>query len=237
MSESDGVVEIQVPSSLDPNSSEQFSQAFLDAARSPAARVILLKGSDKIFCRGIHPSTSQPAELKEHLQHFAESLLAVRYAAKPVIAIVDGVATGSGLGVAAAADVVIASDQSTFELPEALFGFVPAVIVPLLMERMRPKDCRMWMLTGHSRSASDALDAGLVDVVCSANEMKNHTGHCIQQVSKTDKSAVPLVKRMTARHDLERAVRDGVQAMTAMLVNPTVNDAFRRFFEDGTLPL
>lgn len=236
MHEVDGVVEIQVPSALDPISSEQFAQTFLDAARSATARVILLKGGDGVFCRGMHPSTSEAAELREHLHHFAESLLALRYAAKPVIAIIDGITLGSGLGLAAAADVVIASEQSTFGLPEALFGFVPAIIVPLLLERMRPKDCRMWMLTGHSHPASEALHAGLVDVVCSKQELQDQTARFVRQVSKTDRSAVPLVKRMTARQDLERAVRDGVQATTAMLTNPTVNSAYRRFFEDGTLP-
>jgi enoyl-CoA hydratase/carnithine racemase len=236
MSRVDGVVEIQVPAVLDPNYSEQFAQAFLDAARSTSARVILLRGADGVFCRGIQPPGSDAAETRQYLQNFAESLLALRYAAKPVIAVVDGPALGSGLGVAAAADVVIASEESMFGLPEALFGFVPAMIVPLLLERMRPKDCRMWMLTGHSRSASEALHAGLVDFVCQKNELDSHIARFVQQVSKTDKSAVPLVKRMTSRHDLERAVRDGVQATTAMLVNPTVSDAFRRFFEDGTLP-
>ena len=232
----DGTIAITVPAAIDSGSAERFSQQFLEAARDDSSRVILLTGGDGVFSRGMQPSTSDAADLCEHLHRFGECLLAVRYAEKPVIAIVDGIAIGGGMGLAASADIVIASDRSTFGLPEALFGLVPAVILPLLLDRMRPKDCRMWMLTAHSRPASDALDAGLVDFVCPKEELDTVTARIVRQLMRIDRNAVPLIKRLTSRTDLERAVRDGVQATTAMLSNPTVSSALYRFFSEGTLP-
>jgi enoyl-CoA hydratase/carnithine racemase len=160
----------------------------------------------------------------------------MRFCAKPVIAAVDGIAIGGGLGLAATADMVIATERSTFGLPEALFGFVPAVILPLLLERMRPKDCRLWMLSGYSRPAGEALTAGLVDAVCPAEELQRYTARAVRQFSRTNRNGVGLVKRMTSGPDLERAVRSGVQATMEMLGDPEVSSAFLRYFEDGTLP-
>jgi enoyl-CoA hydratase/carnithine racemase len=232
----EGTIAITVPAAIDSGSAERFMQRFLEAARDDSSRVILLTGGDGVFSRGMQPSSSDAADLREHLHRFAECLLAVRYAQKPVIAIVDGIAIGGGLGLAASADIVIASDRSTFGLPEALFGLVPAVILPLLLDRMRPKDCRMWMLTAHSRPASDALDAGLVDFVGPQEELEAMTARVIRQVLRVDKNVVALVKRLTSRADLERAVRDGVRATTAMLSNPAVSSALFRFFAEGVAP-
>jgi polyketide biosynthesis enoyl-CoA hydratase PksH len=232
----DGTIAITVPAAIDSASAARFIQQFLRAARDDSSRVILLTGEDGVFSRGMQPSTSDAADLRNHLHRFAESLLAVRYAQKPVIAIIDGIAVGGGMGLAASADIVIASNRSTFGLPETLFGFFPAVILPLLLERMRSKDCRMWMLTAHSRPASDALAAGLVDFVCPQEELEAMTARLVRQLMRVDKNVVAAVKRLTSRADLERAVRDGVQATTAMLSNPAVSQALYRFFAEGAAP-
>jgi enoyl-CoA hydratase/carnithine racemase len=232
----EGTIAITVPAAIDSQSAERFIQDFLAAARDDSSRVILLTGGDGVFSRGMEPSSSDAADLRDHLHRFAEGLLAIRYAQKPVLSIVDGIAIGGGIGLAAAADIVIASDRSTFGLPEALFGFIPAVILPLLLERMRPKDCRIWMLTANSRPACDALAAGIVDFVCPQEELDAVTARIVRQLVRIDKNTVPSLKRLTSRRDLESAMRDGVQTTAAMLSNPTVSSAFHRFFAEGTAP-
>lgn len=229
-------VEIRVPPIIDPDSAARFATDFSHAALDSTSRVIVLVGGDGVFCRGMHPASADSAELRRHLHHFAECLLQMRYAGKPVIAVVDGSAFGGGLGLAATADMVIASERAMFGLPEALFGFVPAVILPLLLERMRPKDCRLWMLSAYARSANEAMTAGLVDVACPHEKLNRETARAVRQFARVDGNAVRLVKRMTSRPDLERVVRDGVNATTEMLGNPEVSAAFLRFFEDGTMP-
>jgi enoyl-CoA hydratase/carnithine racemase len=232
----EGTIAITVPAAIDSESAERFIQDFLAAARDDSSRVILLTGGDGVFSRGMQPSSSDAADLRDHLHRFAEGLLAIRYAQKPVLSIVDGIAIGGGVGLAAAADIVIASDRSTFGLPEALFGFIPAVILPLLLERMRPKDCRIWMLTANSRPACDALTAGIVDFVCPQEELDAVTARIVRQLVRIDKNTVPPLKRLTSRRDLESAMRDGVQTTATMLSNPTVSNAFHRFFVEGTAP-
>jgi polyketide biosynthesis enoyl-CoA hydratase PksH len=232
----EGAFEIRVPPAVNPESASRFARDFDSAMQSDSFRAIVLVGEERVFCRGLQPSGTDAAQLREHLQNFAACLLRMRFAPKPVIAVVDGSALGGGLGLAATADMVIASGRSTFGLPEALFGLVPAIILPLLLERMRPQECRLWMLSGHSRSANEALTAGLVDVTCPVEELRRRTARAVRSLSRPDGKTVQRVKSMTAPPDLERAVKEGVETAFALLTEPAVSARFQRFFEDGSLP-
>ena len=79
----------------------------------------------------------------------------------------EGAARGGGVGLAAACDVVVASEDSSFALPELLFGLLPAVALPFLLDRISIQAIRLWALTGHSRSAAEAMADGLVDQIAS----------------------------------------------------------------------
>src|SRR5262245_13426296 len=114
----EGVIEIRVPPAVDPQGASRFAQAFDDAAQTDSCRTIVLKGDGQVFCRGLQSPGMDSSELRRNLQDFAECLLRMRFAPKPVLAVVDGIALGGGLGLAASADLVIASDRSSFGLPE-----------------------------------------------------------------------------------------------------------------------
>ncbi len=70
---------------------------------------------------------------------------------------------------AAACDVAIATEGSSFGLPEALFGLVPGLIAPYLLERITPHAMRLWAMECKNRAASDALAAGLIDEIVVAD--------------------------------------------------------------------
>src|SRR5687768_10554164 len=98
----------------------------LEAALASPARVVALTGAaEGTFCLGLAldaPDDSHPATAR-----FADLLLSLHRAPKPLLAIVDGQAIGGGLGLASACDWVVASDRSVFALPELLWGLVPAI--------------------------------------------------------------------------------------------------------------
>ena len=113
------------------------------------------------------------AAIRVGVEAFARLVQAIRTIGKPVVAVVAGIALGGGVGIAAAADVVIASTRAAFGLPEALFGLVPGVVMPILLERMTPQKARWLALTGHTRSASEAQQLGLVDLVVSDDDSRS----------------------------------------------------------------
>jgi enoyl-CoA hydratase/carnithine racemase len=217
MSGADAAYVIPVPPTLDGASSAALL-AHVRAAAEAAAPVVVLKGADGVFCRGLDPRCVGAAVSDADVRVFADALLALRRMAKPVVAAVDGVALGGGLGLAAAADAVVASDASTFGLPEAQLGFAPAIIMPFLLERMRPQQCRLWSLSAHARGAAEALRAGLVDVVTTRGDFPRHVRYWIRQVSRAHPRSVPHVKRLTSwrQEDLESSLREGVALTTAL---------------------
>ena len=110
MSELDLSMRVAVPPILTPTSVFVFGEAIRLASAGPG-RAIVLEGSREVFCRGLDIRHFAFRAEKEELLVFASALLALRHATKAVIAIVDGVALGEGIGLAAASDFVIATQD------------------------------------------------------------------------------------------------------------------------------
>jgi len=56
---------------------------------------------------------------------------------KVVVAKVDGQVNAGGIGLVTASDIVISSQQATYGLSEALFGLLPACVMPFLIRRAK----------------------------------------------------------------------------------------------------
>jgi enoyl-CoA hydratase/carnithine racemase len=220
---------IEVPEALDLARADQLATAIL-ASSDP---VIVLGGGPETFCRGMDfgALVADPAAIRRGVEAFARLVRTIRTLAKPVVAVVVGRALGGGVGIAAAADVVIASPRAAFGLPEALFGLVPGVVMPILLERMTPHQARWLALTGHTRSASEALELGLVDLVASDDRLDATVKHTVRQLTRARESAVASLKRTFD----DAAIARGVDETTRLLCSPEVGAAITAFV-DGGLP-
>ena len=220
---------IRVPESLDRTRAQQLVDAIL-ASSDP---VIVLDGAQDTFCRGMDFTAlvSDEAAIRSGVEAFAGVLRAIRTIGKPVVAVVAGCALGGGVGIAAAADVVIAGPRATFGLPEALFGLVPGVVMPILEARMTPQKARWLALTGHARSASEARELGLVDVVAPDDQLTIAVARAVKQLARARSSAVASLK-----HVDETALGRGVRETTRLLGSPDVRTAVRAFLDEEWLP-
>src|SRR5919206_4680092 len=75
-------------------------------------RVVVLTGEGKVFCAGADLKgraevIKEPGDLTAHLRRTRECFHAIRECAKPVIAAINGAALGSGLAMAASADILV----------------------------------------------------------------------------------------------------------------------------------
>ncbi|MEQ8718401.1 MAG: enoyl-CoA hydratase-related protein [Acidimicrobiales bacterium] len=87
--------------------------------------VAILRGEGKHFCGGNDLdefATLTPENSPERMWHVREAFWAVYDCAVPVVSAVRGVAIGSGLCLAASADVIVASETARFGLPEITVG-------------------------------------------------------------------------------------------------------------------
>lgn len=91
---------------------------------------------------------------------------------KPIIAMVDGYAMGGGFELALACDLIIASDNSVFALPEAKLGLIQGAGGIFRLTKQLPlKKAMGYLLTGMEMSANEAFDFGLVNEVVPAEQL------------------------------------------------------------------
>ena len=142
----------------------------------PEVRLVVLTGAgERAFCAG--------ADLKNPsitgLEYWAAPRvggfggIALRETLNvPVIARVNGFALGGGFEMVLGCDIVVACEEASFGLPEALVGRMPLDGGMVLLQRQIPFRRAMGMLlTGKRIKAAEALDMGLVNEVVPRAEL------------------------------------------------------------------
>ncbi|MEM8813734.1 MAG: enoyl-CoA hydratase/isomerase family protein [Pseudomonadota bacterium] len=135
------------------------------AGLSEQVPVVVLRGGKDVFCSGLALG-DELAAAEQALVDFVEILLGLRAHPAAKLALVEGKALGGGVGLAAVCDLVVATHEARFALPEVLIGMTPATILPVLEERMSLQKTRAMMLDGGTVTAEEALAFGLVDRTC-----------------------------------------------------------------------
>ena len=90
---------------------------------------------------------------------------------KPVIAIVDGVVMGGGVGISMPAKYRVATERTTYAMPETGIGLFPDVGGGWYLPR-KPGQIGMWLgLTGARIKAADCMAAGIATHFVQAAEL------------------------------------------------------------------
>ena len=162
----------EVYNACHPMANEELAAEFDRFAADPELWVAIITGAgDKAFCTG--NDLKYHAELRARTgerpqippQGFA-GLTARFDLDKPVIAAVNGVAMGGGFEIALACDLIIASDQAVFALPEPRVGLAAGAGGIQRLPRMVPlKQALGMMLTGRRVGAAEGLQLGFVTAV------------------------------------------------------------------------
>src|SRR5271157_4169252 len=143
----------------------------------PGLAALVVEGAGGVFSAGADLKSLSEALAKPPAPGETDPLWAfnaaggrffARFAALPfvTIAVVDGAAVGGGMGLAAAADIVIATQRARFALTETSLGLPPAQIAPHLVARLGERVTRRLALTGARFDGREAAAVGLADVYC-----------------------------------------------------------------------
>lgn len=195
--------------------------AGLERARD--ASVVVLVGSPGRFCLGMDFHEVTTGDLRGKLERFAALIGALALCPRPTLAVIDGPALGGGLGLAAACDLVIASERARFGLPEALYGLAPAMIRPALETRLSPAQLRMLLFTGYTRDAREAERLGLVDQVVAIDALEAAQRTAMRQLARARSATVEIVRGWQG--DLAAALARGVSETATALADPAVRVA------------
>ena len=138
----------------------------------PDARVIVLCAEGRGFCAGVDIK-----ELDKHPEKIVSvnagnyrSFEAVHRNPLPVIVAVHGFVLGGGIGLAGAADIVVASEDATFGVPEVDRG---AMGGGAHLQRLFPvQKVRMMYFTGESITAAEAYRLGAIEKLVPRAELR-----------------------------------------------------------------
>ena len=125
----------RVLNTLNPEMIRRLRRVLAATSADDAVRLILLSGAgERGFCAGGDlkelARAVQDGAIDRADQFFREEYaldLLVHQYPKPVVILADGITMGGGLGLAAGADLVVATERSRMAMPETRIGFFPDV--------------------------------------------------------------------------------------------------------------
>lgn len=196
------VVTLNRPEALNAISGEVadfLAGSLLQAAADPNAWVVVLAAAgDNAFCVG--------ADLKERnllddagwmrnrvlMRGLFDSLRALP---QPTIASVFGFALGGGFELALNCDLIVASNDAQFGLPEVRVGIVPGGGgTQALVRRLGPARAKDLIFTGRRISAEEARDLGLVARVVERDGLESATMELAREICGSSPVAVREAK-------------------------------------------
>ncbi len=226
-------------SRLEPKLIQQL-KSLLETQRD--ARLVTIEGTPGVFCEGLNLEMLPLDEEGQNASAWAEVVLqelealltAIMYTPRPVIALVDGPALGGGLGIAAAADLVIATPRASFALPEAVMGLIPAVVFPFVADRIGVARAKLLALGIPPLNAAKALEFGLVDEI--AEDLEAALDRYARRFTRMDSRAVGTLKKLVATHyePLPHYKADAVRSFSYLLETRETRKRISRFYSGAT---
>jgi methylglutaconyl-CoA hydratase len=192
----------EVRNAFDDRLIEELTRAVGEAAKDPAARVVVLAGDGPSFCAGADISWMRKAggysqaENEADAERMARMLRTIDACPKPVVVLAHGAAIGGGVGLVAAADIAIAAEGTVFSLAEVKLGILPSVISPYVLRAIGPRHARDLFLTGDRFDAAEALRIGLVHRVVPAAELEEAGRRKVASLLTSGPEAVGVAKRL-----------------------------------------
>lgn len=139
--------------------------------KSDMANVIVMKGSgEKAFCAGgdvavlAEQNAKGPKGQQESTDYFALEYKLDHYIAtydKPIVALMDGITMGGGVGLSVHAPFRIATERTLFAMPETTIGFFPDVGASFFLPKMNGATGTYLALTSDRLKGVNAFYAGI----------------------------------------------------------------------------
>ena len=198
---------------LDSPMAEELYEALVELDADPKVRVVLLKGAGKAFCAGIDVKElagKSALDYREWIERMERPLVAISRMKKPVIAQLHGVAAANGMGLVAAADLVIAADNARMGLTAINVGLnCVGPVIPVARCVGRKKALEL-LLYGNLISAPEALALGLINKIVPKDELETQARQWAEELAKkSPTSGADRQERFLQRrgHGLCEAVR------------------------------
>jgi enoyl-CoA hydratase len=174
----------------------ELARVFVDVSNDPDCDVVVLTGAGRAFSSGgdivwMQKMIDEPSSFEKTAREGKQIVFSLLDCEKPVIAKLNGHATGLGATIALFCDVIFAADNAKIGDPHVSVGFVAgdggAVIWPQLVGYARAKE---YLMTGDLLSAHDAARIGLINHAVPASELDARVAQFVDRLSSGATKAI-----------------------------------------------
>jgi enoyl-CoA hydratase/carnithine racemase len=172
-------------------------------------RAVILTGANGEFCTGADLTPTKSAgggpkpfgTMVDAMRVLADVVLAIHDCPVPVVAKVDGLCVGAGLGLALAADLTYCSDRARFSAIFAKRGLsLDFGTSWLLRQRVGVHKAKELAFTARMLSGSEAAEIGFVNAVVPVAELDKIVDDLVQTIAKG-----PPIAMQTSKRELDNA--------------------------------
>ncbi len=196
----------EVRNALSEEACRRLTARIRELAGDRAVRVIVLRGAgDRVFISGadvreFREKLATPAAALAYDAVAEELSAAIEAAPKPVVAMINGHAVGSGCTVAMACDLRLASDRAKFGIPITRIGLCATVPDTARLTALVGAGRAKWLLmTGEIIPAEEALRIGLVDRVVPPDRLEAVTAELAGTLVRNAPLSMKAAKQMVQR--------------------------------------
>jgi len=219
-----------------------LAEALEHAGSDRNTRVVILTGAGRAFCAGGDIAFMAELMQRRDSEEFSRILgagrrviLAIRQMTKPVIASINGPASGAGCNLALACDLRIASSAATFSQSFAKIGlhpdwggtyFLPRLVTP-------NKACELFFL-GETIDAGEALRLGILNQVVAPEDLESATLQLAERLRAAPPIALAAAKHavyMSQAAELEEMLRYETEAQLRCFDSDDGHEGVHAFLE------
>ena len=219
-----------------------LAEALEDAGSDRNVRVVIVTGAGRAFCAGGDIAFMAELMQRRDSEEFSRILgagrrviLAIRQMTKPVIAAVNGPASGAGCNLALACDLRVASNTATFSQSFAKIGlhpdwggtyFLPRLVTP-------NKACELFFL-GEAIDAEEALRLEIVNQVVAPEDLQSATLQLAERLRAAPPIALAAAKHavyMSQAAELEEMLRYETEAQLRCFDSDDGHEGVHAFLE------
>ncbi len=197
----------------------QLFDALDRSEKDSAVKVVVIRSSGRVFCSGADLSEAADGGMEEGTKALVALQRRIVTHPRPVVTRLAGPVRAGGLGIVAASDVVLCSEDVTFAFTESRLALAPAVISLTVLPRLTSRAAAETFLTGRTFDASEAAVMGLVTRAVPADQLDDAVADVCAELLRAHPQGLRETKALLSRGLVENidAHADEMAALSARL--------------------
>jgi methylglutaconyl-CoA hydratase len=231
----------ELNNALNPQLIDELRAALGAVAGDASASTVVLSGEGKSLCAGADINRMREAATFSRDDNIRDALplsnmlAALDRLPQTTIGRVHGPIYGGGVGVVAACDIAIASEDATFCLSEVRLGIVPGMISPYVVRAIGERTARRYFQTAEVFDAHEARRIGLIHEVVAPDALDERIAKLLKQLRSAAPGARAVAKKLAgdiAGRSIDDAlIRETSELIADVRAQPEAREGLSAFLE------